>query len=42
MGRINSVWSYEEAHCTNGLQRSDEVADDTCGGAIPGDTPIIL
>lgn len=34
-----SVWIYEETNGIDGLQRRDEVRDDTCGGrAGPGDT----
>lgn len=34
-----SVWMYEESNGIDGLQRQDEVRDDTCGGrAGPGDT----
>lgn len=29
---------YEETNGIEGLQRSDETVDDTCGGAIPADT----
>lgn len=35
-----SIWFYEESNGIPGLQRSDEVKDDTCGGAIEGDTII--
>lgn len=35
-----SVWVYEEANGIEGLQRSDEVWDDTCHGAIPADAPV--
>lgn len=33
-----SIWVYEESNGIAGLQRQDELRDDTCGGAIPGDT----
>jgi hypothetical protein len=33
-----SIWIYEESNGMPGLQRGDEIVDDTCGGAIPGDT----
>ena len=33
-----SIWIYEESNGIEGLQRSDEVKDDTCGGQIEGDT----
>lgn len=32
-----SIWVYEETNGIEGLQRADEVVDDTCSGAIPGD-----
>ncbi len=32
------VWVYEETNGIAGLQRQDEVKDDTCGGQIAGDT----
>lgn len=31
------TWVYEESNGIPGLQRQDEVVDDTCGGQIPGD-----
>lgn len=34
-----SIWVYEESNGINGLQRKDEMKDDTCG-MIPGDTII--
>ncbi|HUR70058.1 MAG TPA: hypothetical protein VM370_12505 [Candidatus Thermoplasmatota archaeon] len=41
-GPIFSIWVYEESNGLDGLQRGDEVVDDTCGGAAgPGDTVII-
>lgn len=40
-GIILSPWIYEESNGIEGLQRADEVMDDTCGGrAGPGDTII--
>lgn len=33
---------YEESNGIDGLQRQDEVVDDTCGGVFPGDTQIIV
>lgn len=38
---IFSLWVYEEANGLPGLQRQDEVVDDTCQGAIPGDRIIL-
>jgi hypothetical protein len=32
------VWIYEESNDITGLQRQDEIHDDTCNGAIAGDT----
>lgn len=32
-----SIWIYQEANGIDGLQRDDEVVDDTCRGQIPGD-----
>ncbi|HUR68011.1 MAG TPA: hypothetical protein VM370_02110 [Candidatus Thermoplasmatota archaeon] len=34
-------WVYEETNSIAGLQRGDEVVDDTCGGIIPRDTIIL-
>ncbi|HUR70234.1 MAG TPA: hypothetical protein VM370_13400 [Candidatus Thermoplasmatota archaeon] len=34
---IGYLYVYEESNGIEGLQRQDEVHDDTCGGAIPGD-----
>lgn len=31
------MWVYEESNGIPGLQRQDEMQDDTCGGVIPGD-----
>lgn len=39
-GPILSLWVYQESNGAPGLQRDDEVVDDTCGGAFPGDTPV--
>ncbi len=33
-----SVWYYVESNFIVGLQRNDEVVDDTCGGQIEGDS----
>ena len=33
-----SIWLYEETNGIDGLQRGDEVVDDTCGGLIEADT----
>ena len=35
-----SFWIYQESNGIDGLQRGDEVFDDTCGGAIESDTII--
>lgn len=35
-----SIWVYEESNGIPGLQREDEVVDDTCHGQIRGDTII--
>lgn len=32
-----SLWIYAESNGMAGLQRADEVVDDTCGGPIPAD-----
>lgn len=32
-----SIWFYSEANGIEGLQRGDEVVDDTCGGMIDSD-----
>jgi hypothetical protein len=34
---ISSVWIYQESNLIDGLQRGDEVVDDTCGGVFPSD-----
>lgn len=31
-------WIYQESNGIYGLQRSDDMVDDTCGGLIPADT----
>jgi hypothetical protein len=33
-----SIWIYEGTNGVDGLQRQDEVRDDTCGGRFVGDT----
>lgn len=33
-----SVWVYQESNGIDGLQRNDEMKDDTCGGMIDSDT----
>lgn len=38
MEPIFSLWIYEESNGIEGLQRGDEVYDDTCHGMIDGDT----
>lgn len=35
---IFSVWIYEESNGIEGLQRGDEIVDDTCHGMIRADT----
>lgn len=37
-GCAASVWIYQESNGMAGLQRSDAVADHTCGGALAPDT----
>lgn len=37
---FGSWWIYEESNGIDGLQRDDEVVDDTCHGLIDGDTII--
>ncbi len=37
---ILSLWIYEESNGRPGLQRWDEVVDNTCGAIIDGDTII--
>lgn len=36
-----SMWVYEESNGVDGLQRGDEVEDDTCHGMIAPDTLIL-
>jgi hypothetical protein len=37
-----SIWVYQESNGIDGLQRGDEVVDNTCGGgAGPSDTIIV-
>lgn len=37
-----SLWIYQETNGVDGLQRQDEVVDDTCNGAAgPGDAIIL-
>lgn len=35
---MNVIWVYQEANGIDGLQRQDEIVDNTCNGQIPGDT----
>lgn len=37
-GVFCTMWIYQESNGIAGLQRSDEVHDDTCGGMIEADT----
>lgn len=37
-GCIFSVWIYQESNGVDGLQRIDEVKDDSCGGEYEGDS----
>lgn len=37
---VFSDWLYQETNGIDGLQRGDEVVDDTCGGLISPDTDI--
>ena len=37
-GGDGATWIYEETNGLPGLQRSDEIADDTCHGLIAGDS----
>lgn len=32
-----TVWVYQESNLLDGLQRGDEIVDDTCHGVIPSD-----
>jgi len=36
-----SIWVYQETNGIEGLQRGDEVEDNTCGGQIESDTIIL-
>jgi hypothetical protein len=36
-----SIWVYEEANGIAGVQRADDVHDDTCTGQIPGDRLVV-
>ena len=36
-----SYWVYEEANGLDGLQRADEMVDDTCHGLIAGDKIVL-
>jgi len=36
-----SIWVYQESNGIAGLQRGDEVVDDTCHGSIQADTIIL-
>ena len=40
-GTTFSIWVYEESNGIDGLQRADEVHDDTCHGSIAGDKIIL-
>ncbi|HUR68012.1 MAG TPA: hypothetical protein VM370_02115 [Candidatus Thermoplasmatota archaeon] len=40
-GCETTVWFYQESNGIAGLQRQDAVVDDTCGGAIDGDTSVL-
>jgi hypothetical protein len=35
-----SVWIYQESNGKEGLQRDDEIVNDSCGGLYPADTII--
>ena len=35
-----TFWVYQESNGIDGLQRRDEVVDDTCHDLVPGDTII--
>lgn len=37
---IFSYWVYQESNAIDGLQRNDDVKDDTCRGQIESDTII--
>jgi hypothetical protein len=36
-----STWVYEESNGIDGLQRGDEIVDDTCHGMIASDTIVL-
>jgi hypothetical protein len=38
---IFSIWVYEESNGIPGLQRGDEVVDNTCNNAIAADTIVL-
>ncbi|HUR70059.1 MAG TPA: hypothetical protein VM370_12510 [Candidatus Thermoplasmatota archaeon] len=38
---LGGKWVYQESNGIPGLQRQDDVVDDTCGGAIAGDTVLL-
>lgn len=38
---IGAFWIYAESNGIEGLQRQDEIQDDTCEGQIAGDTIIL-
>lgn len=37
-GATGIPWLYQESNGIDGLQRADDIRDDTCGGQIAGDT----
>jgi hypothetical protein len=37
-----SIWVYQESNGIDGLQRGDEVVDDTCGGAAGASDTIVF
>jgi hypothetical protein len=41
-GPLFSIWVYQESNGLDGLQRGDEVVDNTCGGAAGISDTIIL
>lgn len=40
-GIAEGIWIYEESNGLPGLQRGDEMKDDTCHGSIESDTIIL-
>ena len=40
-GCLLSLWAYAETNHIAGLQRSDRTWDDTCGGMIDADSPLV-